>query len=330
MKSRLIIGVDVSKLSLDFFFKPSGLQLVLSNDMKGFRKWLGVLKKQLKNYDEVIIVMEHTGHYSFRFERFLIANNIPYCKLSALEIKRSLGLIRGKNDKVDAERIAQYGWLRRDSLQSDNVIGKDLLRLKDLISLRRKLVKDRSGYLSRQREMKETGKVSKGDLVIKIQSKLVDELTEQILVVEREIKRVIQGNEELYNNYRLLITIKGIGFVIAAFMIANTHNFKRFANAKKYNCYAGLAPFTQQSGTSLRGRNKVSHLANKEAKTLMHRAASTAIQHDQELKTYYQNRVANGKKRNNSLNVVMAKLVARMFAVVKRQTPYQPIRLIAA
>jgi transposase len=329
MKSRLIIGVDVSKSMLDFFFKPSGLHLSLTNDIKGFKKLLAALKKELKTYDGVLIIMEHTGHYSFRFERFLIAHNLPYCKLAALEIKRSLGVIRGKNDKVDAERIAEYGWLRKDSLKSDTILNKDLLRLKDLVSMRRKMVKDRSGFLCRQKEMLQTGKLSKTDLIIRVQARMIDELSKQIQVLETAIKEVIKANEELSKNYQLLVSIKGIGFVIAAFMMANTHNFQRFANARKYNCYAGLAPFPDQSGSSLHRNNKVSHLANKEAKTLLHRAASTAIQHDQELKKYYQNRIAKGKKNNNSLNVVMAKLVARMFAVIKRQTPYEATRTAA-
>lgn len=329
MKSRLIIGVDVSKLTLDFFFKPSGLHLVFPNDSKGFKKWSAVLKKELKNHDEVLIIMEYTGHYSFRFEKFLISNQIAYCKLPALEIKRSLGVIRGKNDKIDAQRIAEYGWLRKDYLQADTIISKDLLMLKDLISLRQKLVRDRSAYLCRQKEMKETGKARTGDLIITIHRKMIEELTSHIKAVEKEIKAVIQANEVLLKNYQLLVSIKGIGFVIAAFMIANTHNFKRFANARKYNCYAGLAPFPLQSGSSVYRNYKVSHLANKDAKTLLNRAASTAVQHDQELKTYYQNRLTKGKKKKNSLNVVMAKLVARMFAVIKRQTPYQPVRTAA-
>lgn len=329
MKSHLIIGVDVSKSMLDFFFKPSGVHLAFTNDLKGFKKWLVVLKKELKTYDEVLIIMEHTGHYSFRFERFLIAHNLPYCKLAALEIKRSLGLTRGKNDKVDAERIAQYGWLRKDSLDSDTIVNKDLLRLKDLVSLRRKLVRDRSGFLCRQKEMLETGKLSQTDLIIRVQTRMLDELSKQIQVLEIAIKEVIKENQDLSKNYQLLVSIKGIGFVIAAFMIANTHNFQRFPNARKYNCYAGLAPFPNQSGTSLRRNNKVSHLASKEAKTLLNRAASTAVQHDKELKNYYQNRIAKGKRKNNSLNVVMAKLVARMFAVIKRQTPYQELQIAA-
>ena len=329
MKSRLIVGVDVSKSMLDFFFKPCGLHLCLSNDLKGFKKWLTALKKELKNYDEVLIIMEHTGHYSFRFERFLIAHRLPYCKLPALEIKRSLGVIRGKSDYIDAERIAQYGWLRKDTLQSDMIISKDLLRLRDLVSLRRKLVRDKSGFLCRQKEMLQTGKLSKTDLIIQVQQKMINAISTHIKALEAEIKQVIKANEELFNNYQLLVSIKGIGFVIAAFMIANTHNFKRFANARKYNCYAGLAPFPDRSGSSLHRKDKVSHLANKEAKTLLNRAASTAIQHDQELKNYYQNRIAKGKKKKNSLNVVMAKLVARMFAVIKRQTPYQETYIAA-
>ena len=202
MKSRLIVGVDVSKLTLDFFFKPSGSHMMIDNKTAGFKKWLKALQRNKRSFDDVLIVMEHTGHYSFRFEKFLIANHIPYCKLAALEIKRSLGVIRGKNDKIDAERIAEYAWLRKDVLQEHNVIGKDIVRLKDLVSLRKKLVRDRSGFLCRQKEMTETGKLSAGDVIVAVQTRMIETLSRQIQLIEKEIKDVIQSNEELLKNYR--------------------------------------------------------------------------------------------------------------------------------
>lgn len=329
MKSPLIVGVDVSKDTLDFFFMPSEVHYVFPNDSKGFKKWQGVLKKISEDYSDILVIMEHTGHYSFRFEQFLLRKIIPYCKIPALEIKRSIGVIRGKNDKVDSQRIAQYGWLRKDILDADAACPKDVLRLKDLVSLRQKLVRDRSSYLSRQKMMKQTGKTHPKDRINKVHRVIIDQLTRQIQIVETDIKEVIKSNADFLTNYRLLISIKGIGFVIGAFMIANTHNFTRFANARKYNCYAGLAPFSDESGSSRNKRHKVSHLANKQAKTLLNRAASTAIQHDQELKQYYHNRLARGKQKKNSLNVVMAKLVSRMFAIVKRQTPYKTLPIAA-
>ena len=106
-------------------------------------------------------------------------------------------------------------------------------------------------------------------------------------------------------------------------------NFERFGNARKFNCYAGLAPFKHESGSSIKGRSRVSHLANKEAKALLNLAASCAIRCDQELKHYYQKRVSEGKRKMSCLNIIRSKLVARMFAVIKRQTPYQEYRIAA-
>jgi len=107
------------------------------------------------------------------------------------------------------------------------------------------------------------------------------------------------------------------------FTFGCTNNFKRFSNARQFNCYSGLAPFKHQSGTSINGRAHVSHLANKEAKTLLNLGASVAIRFNPEMKEYYQKRVAEGKRKMSCLNIIRSKIVARMFAVVKRQTPYQ-------
>src|SRR5437868_14363583 len=162
-----------------------------------------------------------------------------------------------------------------------------------------------------------------------IQKQAIKFLSGRIDLVEERIKNLIEANIELKTTCELLRSIKGVGWIIAAYMISCTGNFKRFSNARKFNCYAGLAPFKYESGTSIRGRSKVSHLANKDAKTMLNLAASCAIRCDQEMKQYYQKRVSEGKRKMSCINIVRSKLVARMFAVVKRQTPYQE-RLIAA
>ncbi len=87
--------------------------------------------------------------------------------------------------------------------------------------------------------------------------------------------------------------------------------------------------FGYESGSSIKGRSKVSHLANKEAKALLNLAACCAIRCNDEMKQYYQKRVTEGKKKMSCLNIIRSKLVARMFAVIKRQTTYQE-KLLAA
>jgi transposase len=324
MKQMIIAGVDVSKSTLDIFIKPFNISMKIANTPAGFKRWLKVFK-QYADEAKAMVVMEHTGKYSCRLESFLRAVSIDYCKISALQIKRSLGVTRGKNDKVDAERIADYGWLRREILTADSCPAGEISSLKELLGLRSKLVRDRSGYICREKEIKMTEDSTTYRELIKIQRQLIDFLTRKILLVEEKIKLLIAKHPALYQTCQLLRSIKGVGWIIAAYMISCTENFRRFSNARKFNCYAGLAPFTHESGSSIKARSRISHLANKEAKKILNLAASTAIQHDLEMKTYYQRRVKEGKTKMSCLNIIRSKIVARMFAVIKRQTPYQPL-----
>jgi transposase len=299
----------------------------VANNKVGYKEWFKEITSVLTADSKLLVVMEHTGLYSNRFEQFLQSLCIDYCKVPALQIKRSMGVIRGKNDKVDAERIADYGWMRRDILSGDPIPTLKFTELKQLLSLRAKLVKDRSGYITRLKEMKAAGCCD--PFQDRIQQQAIKFLSKQIDLIQERIKLLIESNTELRSNCELLRSIKGIGWIIAAYMISCTDNFKRFSNARKFNCYAGLAPFKYESGSSIRGRSRVSHLANKEAKSLLNLAASCAIRCDQEMKQYYQKRVSEGKRKMSCLNIIRSKMVARMFAVVKRQTPYQE-KLIAA
>jgi transposase len=258
-----------------------------------------------------------------RFESFLRSRSIDYCKIAALQIKRSLGMIRGKSDRLDAERIAEYGWLRREMLTADQYPGEEIISLRQLLSMRLKMVRDRSGYISRFKEMKAAGSCTASDYLGQVHQKAIDFLNRNIAVLDEKIRSLISSNSPLQKTHNLLVSIKGVGWVIAAYMICCTENFSRFRNARKFNCYAGIAPFKNESGTSKKAKSRISHLANKQIKTLLDRGASTAIQHDREMKSYYQRRLAEGKTKRCSLNIIRAKLVARMFAVIKRQTPYQ-------
>jgi transposase len=325
MKEISVVGVDVSKTTLDIFVKPFALSLTITNDRKGFNQWWTEMKQVMQPDTRIMVVMEHTGMYSTKFESFLKELGLEYCKIPALEIKRSLGMTRGKNDKIDAERIAGYGWLRRDILAADPQINEAIDALKHLLNLRLKLVRDRAGYVNRIKEMKSA------DCLVGMeqQERIVAFLTQEIKAVEVDIKAHIKAHPELQKTFELLVSIKGVGPVIAAYMIGNTHNFKRFSNARKFNCYAGIAPFPYQSGTSLKGRARVSHLANKDTKTLLNLAAICAVKCDEELKNYYQRKIDEGKNKMSCINAVRAKIVARMFAVVKRQSPFLPLKMAA-
>ena len=159
---------------------------------------------------------------------------------------------------------------------------------------------------------------------------MIDYLSKQIVTIEQEMMEIIKTDERLNEQFRLIISIKGIGKQTALFMIAYTHGFTKFKNWRKFASYCGIAPFPNLSGTSIRGKTKVSNLANKRLKSLLDLCAKSAIQYNSEMKNYYSKRIGEGKNKMSTINIIRNKLLARIFAVVNRNTPYVDIMKYAA
>jgi transposase len=90
-------------------------------------------------------------------------------------------------------------------------------------------------------------------------------LDQDLVKVNKQLDQLIASDEELNRLFNLVTSVEGIGAVTAREIIITTNEFKDFTEAKKYACYAGVLPFQYQSGTSIRGKTRVSHLANKTA-----------------------------------------------------------------
>ena len=329
MKVTAIMGMDVSKKTLDchLFVQQKSLPAV-SNDNKGFKLIKRWLKKEVRNLDGLLVVMEYTGIYTYQVEHFLQQHNIQFVKRPALDIKRSLGMVRGKSDKIDARFISKYGWMRKEELQPMCVVSDSQFELQQLMSHRDKLVADHASYQSKLKELVlQMGKKINKEMVDSM--KLVMEILKQeIKKAEKNIKQLISSDESLVTNYELAYSVTGIGFATAVHLLIATENFTRFSDARKLICYCGVAPFEHSSGTSIRGRVRVSHLANKKLKSLLTMAAISAIQHDPELKAKYEQKVKEGKAKMCVINIIRAKLIERVFAVIRKQKPYE-LRLAA-
>lgn len=321
MKLLHIIGADLSKKSIDFA-NPQGVHIKVSNDPPGYQELMGWIKRQKINTQQMMMVMEHTGLYSYQLEQFLHRNQILFTKVSALAIKRSMGLVRGKSDKVDAIRIAQYGYEKRNSLVAIQPASQSLARLQWLHSTRERLVKNRAALKNAIQEYQYNCLLKQNDLIIQSQSGLIRYIDRQIQKLDYEIASIVESDKDLRPNYELLQSVIGVGKVVALAVIIKTGNFTRFTNARKFACFSGTAPFEYTSGTSIRGKTRISHLADKEMKTLLDLAAKSAIQYDKELREYYLRRIEAGKSKRSTRNIVRNKIIFRMFAVINRQTPF--------
>ena len=163
-----------------------------------------------------------------------------------------------------------------------------------------------------------------------INQRMIDNLSVEIKKVEEQIIALIKGNNDFSTSYGLLLSIKGIGKILAMYLLVSTENFTRFKDPRKFACYSGIAPFPYTSGTSVRGKTKLNHCANKQLKSLLNIAAMSAIQLKGEYRKYYQRRCKEGKNKMSTLNIIRNKIVFRAFAVIKRGTPYVDLSTFAA
>lgn len=323
MKIKEVIGIDVGKLTNDVIIHSTQASNKFENDRKGIKLMLKWLIQQI-NFDqqEILLAFEHTGIYSFLLMRILCEMKFKYVVLPGLEIKRSLGIQRGKNDKIDAKRIATYAFQRKNILKLYKLPSKNLIEMRRLLSLREKIVVQRGSYVKNLNENKKFLKKLENRVLFEVQEKLIKELTKQIEKVEMKLDDIIKSDSQLWKLFELITSIKGVGKQTALFMIAYTNAFTLFDNWRKFASYAGTAPFPYQSGISIKGRTKVSHLANKKMKSLLNMCATSSIICNPEMKAYFEKRKAEGKNGMSTINIIRNKILARIFAVVNRGTPY--------
>lgn len=130
MEFKIYVGVDISKLTIDVFIREAQAHKKFKNEIKGFDellKWVRIYSKE--PYKSILFCFEHTGLYSLPLAQFLEENNIPFSMISALEIKRSLGIARGKNDCIDSRRIADFAFRFQDKISLTKLPARDIARL---------------------------------------------------------------------------------------------------------------------------------------------------------------------------------------------------------
>lgn len=325
----LFVGIDISKLSFHATVLIGDNVVDLgrfTNDHTGFKKLMARLEQDSgAKKSEWFICFENTGSYSKSLLEWLISQQISCREENALLISRSMGLRRGKDDKVDARDICLYAFRHRDSLKPTQLTKPAITRLKKLLSRRSFVVRHKQACQVSLKEQKVELEPGLYKILSDQNDRLIQIYNEQLKVLEQLIGQTIKEDPVMQKNDQLAQSVKGVGPVISAFILAYTHNFERFDNARSFACYSGIAPFPNRSGTSLKGKTRVSPLANKQIKALLSNGANSAIAFDKELKAYYQRKRAEGKEYGTVLNAVKNKLVQRVFAVIKRQTPYVPM-----
>ncbi len=320
------IGIDVSKLTIDVcIITQDGKQdyQQFENTVKEFKRMeLWLFKKDYFSYEESLFCMEHTGLYTRELLSFLLQQQANVWMESALHLKRSMGMTRGKNDKVDSYRIARYAMTNSDKAVLMKLSSGTLQKLKDLMANRERLLKNYQSLKIATQELVRVDKMM-GKELMKLNDAALKGILKSKVKVEKRMLQLINEDEELKTLFNLITSVKCVGDVLATELIVYTNGFTRMTNTRQLACYCGVAPFEHSSGTSVRGRIGTSNFANMKLKSTLHMAAVSAMRFIPDIKQYYERKVREGKHKMAVINAIRNKLIQRIMATVKRGTPYQ-------
>jgi transposase len=321
-KFTTFVGIDISKKTFDAAIyveakNATALHQAFQQTQTGYTAFLTWLQDQSLLLADTLFCMEHTGIYINGLVHFLHTAGLSVWVEMPLRIKKSMGLQRGGNDKVASIGIAQYAFRYQDAAKLYSPIDNAIEELQHLTAQRTRLINSITQLEVPLKEMMECGDVYIAKNLIKLQQQAISGLRKSLTKIETAITKHIKANTDIKNKIERVTSIKGIGQQTAINMYVYTKGFTAFENAKQLACYCGVVPFTKSSGTSVRYKTRVSPFANKNLKKLLHLCAMAAIQWNDELKQYYERKVAEGKNKMSVINAVRNKLVHRIFAVLR-------------
>lgn len=317
-----VIGIDVSKdrfdfCSLDFDSLKVEEKGSINNQKSFIDDWL-----ENKDSDAVVFALEHTGHYGAALIHCLAEGGFNFYLINPLDLKKSLGIQRGKSDAKDAYRIAEYSIIHKHRLKYHKLPSNALRRLKPIVTARERYVKISVQIQNSLKSNEILNKSVDVQILVKEEQKQLESIKLIVKKLDKQIQKLINEDADLKETYQKITKVIGVGPVIAAACIVVTDNFTTFTDPRKFNCYCGLAPFPYESGSSIKGKTKTHHLRNKTMKALLTKAAVTAIAHDPQIKAYHNRKMKEGKHHMCVKNAIANKIVLRIFAVVKRDEPF--------
>ena len=325
---KIYVGIDISKEKCNLCYR-SGLEIVREeeclNEVKAFKKaFKSALKALGATMDAVLVCAEYTGRYIYPLTVACQELDLFLWLDDPTRIKNSMGLTRGKNDAIDAARIAEYAFRYSDKAVRYAIQDAALVSMKNLLSDREFLITDKKRYQAQLSDQKRY--MAPGDFKHKNSrwKKVIKSIDEQIAAIDAEIEALIAADPVLARQKELLVSIDGVGDRIAINMIAITGGFTRFQNARQFCSFAGLTPYRYDSGTSIRSKAKISKRSNQTMKALLHMSAVNVATRMKsgEYKEYYERKLKEGKHIMCIMNVLRAKLVHRMFSVIRRNEEY--------
>ena len=309
-------GVDISKSDFDVAIENDGhySHYKLKNDLSGFKEMMKILPADCQ------VVMEASGPYYLRLACYLDEHGIKVSVINPLVIRRfcQMRLSRTKTDKKDAKMIAAYGRTEHPAIWVPD--ADYVMELRQLQATTDLLNKHRTGLLRQQEAFSHLPVVSKD--AVKTLQRAIKALEKQLAAIEVKMQQLIkQYHGKMYTQ---LQTIPGLGKKTSLLLIVLSGGFTKFANARQLSSYIGMCPRIFESGTSIKGKSRITKMGMSRIRAMLYVCAWSAKKCNQTCKELYDRLLAAGKSKRLALVAVANKLLKQAFAIATHNTTYQP------
>ena len=320
------VGIDISKADFHMAFWGhedfSKMEvLVFTRQRKFMKEVLAKLTEAAPAGMQLGIVMEATGKFSEEVATWLLKLD-PKLRIAIVNpaqtsaFIKSLGF-RNKTDGLDAKALARYGKDRNPVAWEP--LSPERAVLRDLTRTRGDLVDARTAMKNRLNDHKRASRAAAKALETIIRS-----LDGQVEALEVAIEEHVKAHPELAHQVRLFRTIKGIGIVTSTVILAEIGDLHRFSRSRKLSAFAGVSPKLKDSGTSVHGKPRMCKQGNARIRVALYMAASNAIQHNPDMKAFYEQLRSKGKEPRSALGAIMRKLLVLMRAVLIAGEDWKP------
>lgn len=327
MDRKYAVGIDVGSENFVACVLSAPDQVVLApkefgNHPEGVQALLDWLQSHRVGRQESMVCLEATGVYGENLAYLLSAQDWWLAVQPPLEIKRAFKPVGPKTDAVDSRQIAEYALRYRDRLRRWQPQKALLEQVKVLLNLREQYVRQRTAHRNALLALKR--KIVRTPLAEQLHAQSIQQLQEHIQTIENEIRQLFQQDPDLHQNLTLLLTIPGVGLLLAAQTLLALASLQAGAQPKALAAYAGICPFENNSGSSIRHRATSRHYGPAAMRKLLHLGARSVRTHHPQFRQYFERKKAEGKPPQLILNNIANKLLMIMFAVLRDQQPYNP------
>lgn len=326
-KIKNYIGIDIAseEFTATIFKHPDQPAITresVSNSIEGFKMFCDWLKSQKTTSQNSIICTEATSVYGEALIQYLATEGFKIAVEPPLKVKRAFYPNGHKNDRVDSVQIAEYAYRFFDQLRFWQPPDEQLEKLKHFLSAREQLVKQSVAVQNVITAYKRH--ILKEPILLDLQQKHLSQIKEHIATIDQHIVESIQQNPSLHQLSLWLVSLCGIGTLLAAYLLVITNSFQDITNYKQCAAFLGICPYQHKSGKSIYRQDHCRPFGPPYVKKLLRLAARSVIIHHSTFRKYYLRKVDEGKNKSLVLNNVANKLLKISFALVKHRQSYIP------